>query len=75
MSTKQMNERAMNLLASLGLGEQAVKRPNQLSGGQRQRVALARALANRPEIIVYPDSTIVRKTACHGAILGFVIGA
>jgi len=24
---------------------------------------------------VYPDSTIVRKTACHGAILGFVIGA
>jgi hypothetical protein len=25
--------------------------------------------------LVYPDSTIVRKTACHGAILGFVIGA
>jgi len=24
---------------------------------------------------VYPDTTIVRKTACHGAILGFVIGA
>jgi hypothetical protein len=26
-------------------------------------------------IEIYPDSTIVRKTACHGAILGFVIGA
>jgi hypothetical protein len=26
-------------------------------------------------LMVYPDSTIVRKTACHGAILGFVIGA
>jgi len=23
---------------------------------------------------VYPDSSIVRKTACHGAILGFVMG-
>src|SRR5438270_5972752 len=45
MSTKDMNERAMSLLTSLGLGEQTGKRPNQLSGGQRQRVALARALA------------------------------
>ena len=25
-------------------------------------------------VILYPDSTIVRKTACHGAILGFVMG-
>jgi hypothetical protein len=24
--------------------------------------------------LLYPDSTIVRKTACHGAILGFVMG-
>jgi hypothetical protein len=23
---------------------------------------------------VYPDSSIVRKTACHGAIFGFVMG-
>src|SRR6476620_5600321 len=42
MSSKEMNERAMMLLTSLGLAEQAAKRPNQLSGGQRQRVALAR---------------------------------
>ena len=25
-------------------------------------------------LYLYPDSTIVRKTACHGAILGFVMG-
>src|SRR5438132_10677248 len=49
MAGKERNERAMMLLTSLGLAEQAAKRPNQLSGGQRQRVALARALANRPE--------------------------
>src|SRR5438094_2352733 len=46
MSGKEMNERAMMLLTSLGLAEQAAKRPNQLSGGPRHRVALARALAN-----------------------------
>ena len=23
---------------------------------------------------VYPDSSIVRKTACHGTVLGFVMG-
>src|SRR5467141_3689454 len=40
LSAKEMNERAMMLLTSLGLAEQAAKRPNQLSGGQRQRVAL-----------------------------------
>jgi lipoprotein-releasing system ATP-binding protein len=72
MSTKQMNERAMNLLASLGLGEQAVKRPNQLSGGQRQRVALARALANRPEIIVADEPTGNLDTASTEQVFGIL---
>lgn len=26
------------------------------------------------QLLVYPDSSIVRKTACHGTILGFVMG-
>jgi hypothetical protein len=29
---------------------------------------------NAKDFYVYPDSSIVRKTACHGAILGFVMG-
>jgi lipoprotein-releasing system ATP-binding protein len=72
MSAKDMHERAMALLSSLGLGEQAGKRPNQLSGGQRQRVALARALANRPEIIVADEPTGNLDTASTEQVFGIL---
>jgi lipoprotein-releasing system ATP-binding protein len=57
MSRSDMDERAAELLISLGLSAEMKKRPFQLSGGQRQRVALARALANKPEIIVADEPT------------------
>ncbi|AOB33957.1 hypothetical protein AKI39_22590 [Bordetella sp. H567] len=44
-------ERAMDLLAMVGLAADAHKYPSALSGGERQRVAIARALAVDPQII------------------------
>jgi polar amino acid transport system ATP-binding protein len=48
VSEKEANERAVQELKHVGLGEKADSYPAQLSGGQQQRVAIARALASGP---------------------------
>ena len=72
MSEKEMQERGLELLGSLGLKDHANKRPNQLSGGQRQRVAIARALSNRPEIIVADEPTGALDTSSTEQVFGIL---
>lgn len=57
LSNKEQEERALDLLAQVGLSEHVKKHPNQLSGGQKQRVAIARALASDPEVIIADEPT------------------
>jgi ABC-type lipoprotein export system ATPase subunit len=51
------SRRAMELLAMVGLDEQAHKLPASVSSGQQQSAAIARALATDPPIIVADEPT------------------
>jgi len=54
---EEAEEVALQLLARVGIPEQANKFPGQLSGGQQQRVAIARSLAMQPKIMLFDEPT------------------
>lgn len=53
----EVHGRAGQLLAELGLGDQANAFPHQVSGGQMQRAAIARAIVHRPALVLADEPT------------------
>ena len=62
-------ERAMELLARVGLADKAEAYPNQLSGGQKQRVAIVRALCMQPDVMLFDEPTSALDPEMVGEVL------
>ena len=69
MTKEQAHDKALELLAKVGLEDKADAYPAQLSGGQKQRVAIARALAMEPEIMLFDEPTSALDPEMVGEVL------
>ena len=69
MHKSDAENKAMELLKTVGLEDKAGVYPSALSGGQKQRVAIARALAMEPEIMLFDEPTSALDPETVGEVL------
>ena len=69
LSKDDANEKAMQLLETVGLVDKKDAMPEMLSGGQKQRVAIARALAMNPDVMLFDEPTSALDPEMVGDVL------
>jgi polar amino acid transport system ATP-binding protein len=69
MTRSEVESRAREFLAKVGLADKADALPAQLSGGQQQRVAIARALAMQPRAMLFDEATSALDPETVGEVL------
>ena len=57
MPKAEAEQKAMQLLESVGMADKRYEYPRKLSGGQKQRLAIVRALAMEPKVILFDEPT------------------
>ena len=71
---KEIDNRAKQLLAKVGLSDKLENYPCELSGGQKQRVSIARALMLDPKVLFFDEPTSALDPELTGEILKVIKG-
>ena len=72
MTKDDAREKALGLLAQVGLTAKAEAYPEFLSGGQQQRIAICRSLMMNPKVILFDEPTSALDPTMVGEVLAVI---